>query len=484
LAFGLWLDKDIKRGAMDKMKHTTSVILLVCLGSFSLAQNHLIFQKLDSIVKQNERGYRTSVLVLRDGITWLSFPRLNRDGNQGLPVDNVLGDDAGGNSLILPGAYAYGDFDTRVQNDGNMDYADYLSGDDEWVPDPYLTHVYSTYGYKIHLTPDQDYIRLQGSMLDHDHPDAYIELHRDYDDNWTGYWLPETQDPFDAIPQEVLDELTSFKSQTWACAKFWGDGIPQPYWYCASQEHKIELSYGDMVVMKTNSDRNFKWNRYGSSGDDKGRSVPDYYLYSEQSDYTSLFVELDTTEMPLEIGAFVGDSCVGACKVLEDDTMVLVPAYTQGISGDITLQEYYGTKATPAQKDEYYVSRQPSGNWEKRSINTRESKDFYLISLKGKKNNVNVQEESPFGLSCFPNPVSEGCRISYTLPGEQHVRLEVHDIYGNIIAVITDGMRKAGHYELEWDAVNSSGKKLPAGVYIIQLITKDSKEKAKIVVTG
>ncbi|MCF8387240.1 MAG: T9SS type A sorting domain-containing protein [Bacteroidales bacterium] len=422
----------------------------------------------------------------RDGWTWLSFPRLNRTGNQGVPVDDVLGNDAGGNSLILPGDYFDGDFKTRPQNSEFMDYAEFNYDNDVWVPDQNdpLNEVKSTYGYKIYLDPDQEYVRLQGSMLDHDHPDAYIELHEDYEDNWTGYWLPERQDPFDAIPQWVLDELTSFKSQSWACAKYWGDGIPEPYWLCATQKDDIMLSYGDMVVMETGTDLTFQWNRYGSGNNDDGRSAPEQYQYTEQSDYTSLFVELDTTENPQEMGAFVGDSCVGATKVLENDTLVLIPAYTDGLSGDITFQEYYGTKATSAKRDDYYVNTFISGKWEKRNIHTKENNDFYLISLKGKKNNVHIPQEISFGLSCFPNPVSATCRISYTLPSEQHVRLEVCDIFGNTVAVIRDGLNKSGDYELTWKAVYSSGQKLPAGVYIIQLKVNGRTEKTKIVIGG
>jgi len=195
-------------------------------------------------------------------------------------------------------------------------------------------------------------------------------------------------------------------------------------------------------------------------------------------------VELDTTDNPLEIGAFVGDSCVGATKVMAEDSIVLIPAYTEGISGDITLQEYYGTKAAAPEREEYYVSRQPVGNWEKRRIHTRENKDFYLVSLKGTKNNVHIPEESSFGLSCYPNPVSNDCRISYTLQTESHVRLEVCDIFGNTVAVITDGINHAGEHELVWNAVYSSGQKLPAGVYIIQLKVNGRTEKTKIVIGG
>jgi hypothetical protein len=73
----------------------------------------------------------------------------------------------------------------------------------------------------------------------------------------------------------------------------------------------------------------------------------------------------------------------------------------------------------------------------------------------------------------YPNPFNPSTKIRYGLPERSRVKLEVYNMLGNIVAVLVDGERSKGYYEVEWVAGN-----LPSGVYLIRLHS-ESLESSK-----
>jgi hypothetical protein len=64
----------------------------------------------------------------------------------------------------------------------------------------------------------------------------------------------------------------------------------------------------------------------------------------------------------------------------------------------------------------------------------------------------------------YPNPFNPSTRIAYDLPASGNVSLKVYDILGNEIRTLVNGIKPAGHYEVEFNAGN-----IPTGIYIYQL---------------
>ncbi len=99
------------------------------------------------------------------------------------------------------------------------------------------------------------------------------------------------------------------------------------------------------------------------------------------------------------------------------------------------------------------------------------------VSSNGKevsKGNINRSDnakstESPksFSVANYPNPFNPTTTISYQLPKKGMVSLKVYDLLGREIAVLADGIKSAGYYE-----VNFSGINLSSGVYIYRLTDK------------
>ncbi|MDZ7741939.1 MAG: hypothetical protein U5Q03_09375 [Bacteroidota bacterium] len=158
------------------------------------------------------------VLNLRSGITWLSFPRIeDRDPDGYVPAIPVLE-----NNISTP-AYT----DLLLENLPPQDneiveltWDQYNSWDDE-----FLSEIKSTLGYKLTLEPGSvRYLSMYGTTPVPGSSDADVELYNGYE-NWVGYYLPETQSIFDAIPEDVLDDIIEIKHQDWFV---YNEDLPDP----------------------------------------------------------------------------------------------------------------------------------------------------------------------------------------------------------------------------------------------------------------
>lgn len=70
----------------------------------------------------------------------------------------------------------------------------------------------------------------------------------------------------------------------------------------------------------------------------------------------------------------------------------------------------------------------------------------------------------------YPNPFNSSTKIIIGLPAREHVSLKIYDILGREIVTLVNGIKSAGFYEYEWDALNYA-----SGIYIYRLITETSQ---------
>ncbi|MEN8225431.1 MAG: hypothetical protein ABFS05_08740, partial [Bacteroidota bacterium] len=415
---------------------------------------------------------------------WLSTPRMDRVFNNTVHINTVFS-----NESLVAGEYITG---TELQNIP-IDYTEPISNVYQitsWDAAADLQDIQSTLGYKLKFVyaqgyepPDQKWLQLEGNVLDPDY--AYVDLAEDPKENWLGYYLYQEQSPFDAISEDDLEHIYSIKGQYWACGKFWEDGIPEPYWVCQCYIGKsVRLKYGDMVVIKTYQPiDDFRWQLFGSPvTDNTDRPETENYNFTQQADYTPIFIELDSTVNPLEIGAFVEDSCVGASSVLPKDTVVLVPAYTEGISGEIYFESYYGTNKSYPAITEYFVANNQLKHFEKRLINTSEQEDYYLVSLKYNDGKSANKSEEDAWIHCHPNPVRSSGTISCNVPADCFVEIKLFDIMGTEQFAISEGRLKAGTHEFLFLGKDVNGKPLSNGTYILSMRSTEYQAQTKIIV--
>lgn len=77
---------------------------------------------------------------------------------------------------------------------------------------------------------------------------------------------------------------------------------------------------------------------------------------------------------------------------------------------------------------------------------------------------------TPFRLvGAHPNPFNPKTVVSFTLPAEMDVRLEIFGLDGRRIAVLVDGTRSPGLHEVAWEGRDDNGRSVASGVYFTRL---------------
>ncbi len=94
---------------------------------------------------------------------------------------------------------------------------------------------------------------------------------------------------------------------------------------------------------------------------------------------------------------------------------------------------------------------------------------------------VGVEDEQniPQGYSLeqnYPNPFNPSTTISYYLPQEGNVELNIYNLKGHKLETLVNGKQIQGEHKIIWDA-----EKYPAGIYLYQLQTPNSIKVKKMI---
>lgn len=71
----------------------------------------------------------------------------------------------------------------------------------------------------------------------------------------------------------------------------------------------------------------------------------------------------------------------------------------------------------------------------------------------------------------YPNPFNPTTRISFTLPVESGVRLEIYNLRGEKVRSLVSGYLNRGHYTEIWNGRDDSGNPVSSGIYLYRLAT-------------
>ena len=82
-----------------------------------------------------------------------------------------------------------------------------------------------------------------------------------------------------------------------------------------------------------------------------------------------------------------------------------------------------------------------------------------------------------FDLKNAPNPILNNTTISYVLPNNMDVKLEVRDINGKLIQILVDEKQSAGSHQVQWSVSD-----LSSGIYFYTLISSEGIITKKCVV--
>jgi hypothetical protein len=95
---------------------------------------------------------------------------------------------------------------------------------------------------------------------------------------------------------------------------------------------------------------------------------------------------------------------------------------------------------------------------------------------------VAVGDELPVArlLGNYPNPFNPRTVISFSLPREQQVNLDVFTVDGRRVTTLVTGSQAAGTHEVTWDGSDHAGRAQPSGTYVYVMRAGGTREVGRM----
>jgi len=85
-----------------------------------------------------------------------------------------------------------------------------------------------------------------------------------------------------------------------------------------------------------------------------------------------------------------------------------------------------------------------------------------------------------FSASNYPNPFNPETTISYNLPSESFVTLEIYNLKGQVVNRLVSDSQPSGRHKVVWKGCDQQGRAVASGFYFYRLKTKDNQLTRKI----
>jgi hypothetical protein len=69
----------------------------------------------------------------------------------------------------------------------------------------------------------------------------------------------------------------------------------------------------------------------------------------------------------------------------------------------------------------------------------------------------------------YPNPFNPTTNISFSIPMQLEVRINIYNIMGQLVSNVTRAQLDAGTYSIQWNGTDQKGNMLPSGLYFYEL---------------
>ena len=83
-------------------------------------------------------------------------------------------------------------------------------------------------------------------------------------------------------------------------------------------------------------------------------------------------------------------------------------------------------------------------------------------------------------LQNYPNPFNPETNISFSLPEQTDVTLEIFNILGKKVRILIDEPFAAGRHAVVWDGRNDNGAEVASGVYLYRMQTETIHQTKKM----
>jgi hypothetical protein len=88
---------------------------------------------------------------------------------------------------------------------------------------------------------------------------------------------------------------------------------------------------------------------------------------------------------------------------------------------------------------------------------------------------------SSFSVSNYPNPFNPSTTVSFSLPKEAVVTLEIYNVLGEKVRTLIEGQNyRVGRFTIAWDGRDESAKVVPGGMYFYRIIAGEYFKTVKM----
>jgi hypothetical protein len=369
----------------------------------------------------------------------------------------------------------------------NRAYMSYNSLLQDWENEEYT--VTAPKGFKLYFDPYQQLDDLVISGFRADPTSVPVQLlvgtGGSYFPNWVGYFVPQTQNVAFSLSGLIpngggatyLDYIYSIKTQTWSTSRqarvLGSRWIVDPSRFTFSEGTMVELELIDGAPTE------MYWQYFGLPLNAYVRSYPTEFSYSERLDYTPLYVELDPSNLPDEIGVYLGEQCIGA--VVVDNYVMDINLYYESAKSDdeIHLALYYGAKGK-YEFHEFKVYDTALSCFINGNLQICELGDYGYISLKAETENP-ASPSAAILEQNYPNPFNPITQIAFSLSKDLPVKLDIFNVKGQNVKSVCDSYLAAGKHSYVWSGVNQAGEPVSSGIYFYQLTTPEGVISNKMI---
>jgi hypothetical protein len=94
----------------------------------------------------------------------------------------------------------------------------------------------------------------------------------------------------------------------------------------------------------------------------------------------------------------------------------------------------------------------------------------------------NQQPEPCLQLTNYPNPLTTGTTLRFSLEKAGQIGITIHDVHGRVVRNLVNSRYDSGTSMIEWDGLDNKGTRVLPGIYACRLTTERHSETVMIVV--
>ncbi len=363
-------------------------------------------------------------------------------------------------------------------------------------------------GYKLKLTeeaPDAVFLEFDGfrnGTSNNNSNNLNMKIFRPgINDNTkstlVGYYLRDGQTIFEAIDEDILDQMAAIKTRYWSAINLsylntQQSGAKTTWISSYIGTNPPTLNYGEAVDFvcwakhepedPTDTEPiGITWDSNGTGVNETVVELPVCFDYEEQKDYYPILCSFDMDEIgegdkPIEIAVFVDNECKGAEVIKSND--VILKAYVVDdpslLGEELSFQLAYSYKGDKKAIEKYAVMDRIEKKFIAKKLTTNDCNEgFAYISFKKEDLEQGLIPLYTSLVGNYPNPFNPTTTINYNISSESDVKLNIYNIRGQKVATLVNKHLKPGYHSVVWNGSDKNNKQVSSGVYFYRLKTND-----------